>query len=107
MLLLLLPSASPETNILEKNEVKTRNERSHPTVGGAPEFPEPVTLGAQYPTRYDTWKNFVRDTRPALVCASAKTNIRVTVFVLTGSFSLEELNWSEILGPKSATPLVG
>ena len=46
---------------------------------GAPEVPEPPTLGAQYLTRYDTWKKFVRATRMALLCASPKTNKRVKV----------------------------
>ena len=44
---------------------------------GAPEVPEPLTIGAQYLTRYNTWKKFVRATRPALVCARPKLNIRV------------------------------
>ena len=44
---------------------------------GAPEVPEPLTLGVQYLTRYNTWKNFVRATRPAIVCASPIMNIRV------------------------------
>ena len=44
---------------------------------GAPDVPEPLTLGAQYLTRYNAWKKFVRATRPALVCASPKTNLRV------------------------------
>ena len=44
---------------------------------GAPEVPEPLTVGAQYLTRYNTWKKFVRVTRPALVCACPKTNIQV------------------------------
>ena len=44
----------------------------------APEVPEPLTIGAQYLTRYNTWKNFVRATRPVLVCASPKTNIHET-----------------------------
>ena len=44
---------------------------------GEPEVPEPLTLGAQYITRYNTWNKFVRATRPALLCASPETNIRV------------------------------
>ena len=74
---------------------------------GAPEAPEPLTLGAQYLPRYNTWKNVARDTRQALLCSSPKTNIRVICFVLTGSFSLEEVNWSEIVCPKRATLIVG
>ena len=53
-------------------------EQSH--TKGAPEVPEPLTLGAQYLTRYNTWKKFVgATTRPALVCASPKTNVRLKV----------------------------
>ena len=33
-----------------------------------PDVPEPRTLGAQYLTRYNTWKKSVRGTRPALSC---------------------------------------
>ena len=44
---------------------------------GVPEVPEPLLLGAQYLTRSNTWKKFVRATRPALVCARPKTNMRV------------------------------
>ena len=47
---------------------------------GAPDVPEPLTLlGARHLTRYNTSKKFVRATRPALVCASPKTNIRVKI----------------------------
>ena len=34
---------------------------------GATDLPWPLTLGAQHLTRYNTWKKFVRATRPALV----------------------------------------
>ena len=44
---------------------------------GAPDVHEPPVIGAQYLTRYNIWKNFVRATRPALVRASPKTNKRV------------------------------
>ena len=42
---------------------------------GAPDVPQPLTLGDQYLTRYNTLKKCVRATRPALVCASPQTNI--------------------------------
>ena len=48
--------------------VESLGEPSHGR--GAPEVPEPPTLGAQYLTRYNAWKKIVRATRPALVCAS-------------------------------------
>ena len=56
----------------EKSLTKTRGfyhrdttrEPSHSR--GALGVPEPLTLGAQYLTRYNTWKNFVRVTRTAL-----------------------------------------
>ena len=44
---------------------------------GAPDVPEPLTLGVQYLTRYNTWKDFVRATGQALACASREPNIRV------------------------------
>ena len=45
---------------------------------GAPDVPEPFALGAQYLTRYNTWKKSVRDTRPAIVYAIIpKTSVRV------------------------------
>ena len=46
---------------------------------GAPDVPEPPTLGAQYPIRYNIWKKFVRATQPVLVCASPQNNIRVHI----------------------------
>ena len=46
---------------------------------GAPDVPEALTLGAQYLTRYNTWKKFVRATRPVLARASPKANICVTL----------------------------
>ena len=55
---------------------------------GASEVPEPLTVGAQYLTRYNTWKKFVRATRPVFVCASPKTNTRRNFFILAGSSSL-------------------
>ena len=44
-----------------------------------------LTLGAQYRTRYNTWRKFVRATRPTLACANPKTIIRVNFFILSGS----------------------
>ena len=44
---------------------------------GAPDVPEPLTLGAQYLTRYSTWKKIVRAARPAPVNARPKPNIGV------------------------------
>ena len=45
---------------------------------GAPEVPEPLTVvGGRYRTRYNTWKKFVRATRPALACVRPELNIRV------------------------------
>ena len=52
----------------------TRYEPSHSR--GAPEVPELLTLGTQYLPAKNTWKKFDRASRPALVCASPKTNIR-------------------------------
>ena len=78
---------------------------------GAPEVPEPLALGAQYFTRYNIWKKFVRATRPALACASPKTSTWYYTrkfFILTGSSLLKELNWSETFVPTiSATPTPG
>ena len=74
---------------------------------GAPEGPQPLTLGDQYLTRYNTWEKFIRATRQVHVCTSPKTNKRNTIFILTGGYILEELNWSETFGPKRATPTVG
>ena len=56
--------------------LRTTKEPSH-SRGGAPGVPKPLTLGARHLTPYDTSKKFVRATRPARVCASPKTNIRV------------------------------
>ena len=44
---------------------------------GAPEVPEPLTIGAQYLTRYHNWKILFCTTRPALQCAGPRTNTRV------------------------------
>ena len=43
----------------------------------APDVPELLTFGAQYLTRYNVWEKFVWATRPALLCASPKTKMRV------------------------------
>ena len=82
-------------------------QRAFPLVGGAPDVPEPLALGAQYLILYNTQKKHVPATRPAFVCATPKTSIRVEQIILTGSSSLKGLNWSETFGPKSAPPTVG
>ena len=74
---------------------------------GALEVPEPLTLGAQYLTRCNSWGTLVRATRPALVCASPESIIRVKRSYFSGGSSHKEPNWSETFGSKSATPTVG
>ena len=68
----LVPKVSP---VGEHGCAVLAKEPSHGR--GAPEVSEPLTLGAQYLTRYNTWKKFIRATRPALLFASPKTSIRV------------------------------
>ena len=46
---------------------------------GAPLAPEPLALVAQYLTRHCILNKLGRVTRPALVCASSQTKIRVFV----------------------------
>ena len=76
---------------------------------GAPEVPEPLTVGAQHLTRYTTGKKCVRATRPVLVCAinSPKNEYTHNFFIVTGSSSLKELNWSGTFRPKPCSPYRG
>ena len=66
---------SPKVSELFKRAKLMLSMRSEPSHSrGAPEVPEPLTIGAQYLTRYNTWKKFVRATGQALLCASPETN---------------------------------
>ena len=71
---------------------------------GAPEVPESPPLGAQYITRYNTKKKFVRVTRPAPVCPSPKMNTTRNIFIPTGSSSLKELEWPDLFDSKKCKP---
>ena len=75
-----LPRVTQRVPCLSRLRSVPFSNTSEPSHGrGAPEVPEPLTLGAQYVTRYNAWKKIVRAPRPALtcICASPKTNIRV------------------------------
>ena len=55
---------------------------------GAPEVPEPLTLGAHYLTRYNTWNKFLRTTRPSLTCMrSSLTEYTSNFFIQAGGSS--------------------
>ena len=77
---------------------------SHRTVRVHQKFLSPSRQErAQYLTRRINWKKVFRATRPALLCASPKTNIRVKSSSQLLVPHLGDLNRSETFGPKRET----
>ena len=96
------------TTLVARGSLK-RQAAGEPSHGrGEPEVPEPLILRSaiSHPIKYLAKTRSCRPTGTR-IRYSPETNIGGKMFILTGSSSLEELNWSETFVPQSATPTVG